>query len=80
MLDAGADQIGKAAVGIDMVGTILGIILDDDDQRVLARGRVGDDLGDAADRIVIVGDLAVGGVDPIDRLGKIAEMIVREAE
>ena len=63
-----------------MVGTVLGIILDDDDQRVLAGGRLGDDLGDTANRIVVVGDLPVGRIYAVDRLGEVAEMVVGEAK
>ena len=55
-----ADDEAERAVGIHMVVTALGIILDDEDDGVAAEAALGDRFDDLAEGEVVVGDLGLG--------------------
>ena len=58
MLRPGADYLDRGTVAIDVVGTILAVVLDHEDGRVLPVLAVGDLVHDLADCEVPVGDLS----------------------
>ena len=57
LLHVGTDEVGRGAMRIDVVRSVLRIILDNDDQGVLCVGAV------QADRVVIIRLLEFRGVD-----------------
>jgi len=75
LLDVGADDVGGAAVGVDVIGTILGVVPDDEDEGVVLVAAMGDFVGDEADGVVIVGDLELRGVDAENRGAEAARVI-----
>lgn len=64
LLHVGAGYIGGAAVGVNVVAAILGIVLDDEDERVIGVDALGDLLNEHADRVVVIGDLRLGVLTP----------------
>ena len=63
-----------------MVGTVLSVILDDEDQGRIGRLSSGDALDHQAQRIIIVGHLRLDRIHPVDGLVEIPEMIVGETK
>ena len=57
VLGVGADDLDRGAVAVDVVEAGLGVVLDDEDRRVLPVLAVRDRVDDLADREVVVGDL-----------------------
>ena len=78
--DIGAGHERERSARIDMVGTVLGIVLDDEHQRRAGDAAVGDRLDDHAERVIIVGHFRFDRAHPVDRLLEVAEVIVAEAQ
>src|SRR5215469_11436212 len=51
-----ADDEGNAAMGIHVVGSILGVVFEDEDGGIVPVGAVGDGIDDAANGEIVVGD------------------------
>ena len=62
-----------------MVGAVLRIVLDDEDQRRVRGLAARDPLDDQAQGIIIVGHLRLDCVHAVDRFVEVAEMVVAEA-
>ena len=61
-----ADDLDRRPVAVDVVGTVLAVVLDHEDRRVLPVPAVRDLVDDLADGEVTVGDLGLGvGVPPV---------------
>ena len=63
VLHVGTNEVGRGAMRIDVVRSVLRIILDNDDQGVLCVGAVSHGLNQQADRVVIIRLLEFRGVD-----------------
>jgi hypothetical protein len=65
--DIGADDIGRGPMGVDMVGTVLGVVFEDEDGGLAPDGTVGDMVYQPAQGQVIVCDLGDGGIGALSR-------------
>src|SRR5258706_13928810 len=74
-----SDDEEVAAVGADVVGSVLGIIFDDEDERIGRVGTVSNLVDQQSGRVVIVGHLQLGRIYSINRRAEAAEMVVGEA-
>src|ERR1035438_1569243 len=71
VLDPGGDEEGGGAVGIHVVGTVLGVVFEDENGRIGPKARFRDALDQLADGVVVIGgggergDLAGGGAGSV---------------
>src|SRR5208283_4182540 len=76
----GANDEGQTAVATDVVGAILGIVFDHEDERVVGVGAVGDDIRRQSYCIVVVGNLNFRRVHAKTGGAEVAEVIVIVAQ
>ena len=78
LLDVGADHERRAAVRVDVVGAVLGVVLDDEDQGVVGIRALGDRLDQASDGVIVVSDLNLRCVDSVDGGAEVAGVVVHQ--
>src|ERR1017187_1949968 len=76
LLDVGANDEGKTAVAADVVGAILRIVFNHEDERVVGVGAVGDLVDRQSYRVVVVGNLKLRRVHTETRAAEAAEMVM----
>ena len=79
LLHVGADDVGRGAVRVDVVGAVLAVVLGDDDQRVGGVAALRHGLDQAADREIVVGLLRLGRVHARQRRAEVAHVVVAHA-
>ena len=63
-----------------MIGTVLRVVFDHEDERRSRCFTVGDGLDDLADGIVVVGHFRLDGVHPVDRGVEITKMVMAQSQ
>ena len=63
-----------------MVGPVLGVVLNDEDQGRIGRFSTGNAFNDQPERKIVVGHLSLDGVHSVDGLVELTEMVVGETK
>src|SRR5215469_9145102 len=76
LLHIGTNEVGRGTMRIHVVGSILGVIFDDDDQGVFRIWAVRHSLNQQADSVIVVRLLQFRSIDSSQRLREIPGVIV----
>ena len=66
-----ADDENDAAMGIDVVGSVLGVVFEDENGGIVPIGAVGDGVDDSADGEIVVGNGSGGAGLPLGATGSV---------